>query len=181
MKTKQFILTKVAFATLALLALTFTSCDKDDDNEGDENTPPISQSSSYEVELLDIKATSISDAENGELEIYGEISATHVLGSSPDYVVMWSATQQGYLSVVNSDMSIGSKTVFTVDNGDIEASEIRLSADLMEFDWSNPDDPVGIETSTIQLSEITDFRIIELFLNDTGGHHVRVRFTVKPV
>lgn len=57
MKTKQFILTKVAFAALALMAFTFTSCEKDDEFIGDETvTAPLS-----EIEELEIFEISLTD------------------------------------------------------------------------------------------------------------------------
>lgn len=183
MKTYAFIHSRLCLILFSFLAITFTSCDKDDDDGGDSTTPQAAQSYSYEVELLDIRATDASSAEGEVLEVYGNISATLLIGNLSDEEVLWNRSQQANLPVGESDVELGIITVFTIDADDLEASEIRLHARLTDHDSTsgNDDEFIGDEQVMLNLSDVEDLEIYEINLNDTPGHHVRVRFTVKPV
>lgn len=158
-------------------ALVLVSCEKDDD---DMEPTPVNQDVTFKVDLIKMTALDIKEGEVDALEVYGSIDAKLVRGNVTEENELWSANDDEYLSVELSDYPLTSSVSFTVDPEKISESKIELTAALMEHDFSddNPDENLGTETISTTLSAVSSTSTFQIVLDDSGGQHVQVTFSI---
>lgn len=150
--------------------------------EEDEPEIPVEPSNiNYEVKLTKIKATDTSgegNAENVDLEIYGELSTSLTIGTVVDTRQLWTADIANALSVGQNDTQLTGDTSFTIETNELAESSITCSGDLEEYDGSGNSQSQGQESSTFSLSAINSSQDIELTFSEPNGQTVVVTFTV---
>ncbi|MEM6698539.1 MAG: hypothetical protein AAF599_09085 [Bacteroidota bacterium] len=77
-----------------------------------------------------------------------------------------------------NDIQLSGSVTFTISAADLSDSEVTTTADLMERDFSNPDDNLGKESSTISLSEISAKEEFQLVFAPSGGQRVSLGYSV---
>lgn len=150
--------------------------------EEDEPEIPVEHSNiNYEVKLTKIKATDTSgegNAENVDLEIYGELSTSLTIGTVVDTRQLWTADIANALSVGQNDTQLTGDTSFIIESNELAESSITCSGDLEEYDGNGNTQNQGQESSTFSLSSITSTQDIELTFSEPAGQIVVVTFTV---
>ena len=174
MKTIQSTLSRTFL--VGILMATVISCSSDEM----ENPEPAADIS-YQVQVTKIKATDVSgegDANNVELEIFGELSTALTVGTSIDTRTLWSAVITEAISVGQNDTQLTGSTTFTISEDDLASSSITCSGDLDENDGGGFVQDQGTESSIFSLSAITGTQDVELTFSDPVGQTAVVTFTI---
>ena len=179
MKTLKTILAKSMF--LSIIVLAGFSCSSD---EEEMEAPELAKDIRFRVQLTKIKATDTSgegDANNDELEIFGELSTYLTLGTTVDTKVLWSADVVDAISVGQNDSQLTGETTFTVAADEIGNSSITCAGDLEENDGGGFVQDQGEESSTFSLSAINGTQDIELTFSKTSGQTIVVTFVITRI
>ncbi|KPM33372.1 Hypothetical protein I595_275 [Croceitalea dokdonensis DOKDO 023] len=161
-----------------ILMATAISCSSDED-EVEQPEPQVDIS--YRVQVTKIKATDTSgegNADNVELEIFGELSSSLTIGTTVDTRILWSADLENLISVGQNDTQLTGTTTFTVTEDELSTSSITCSGDLDENDGGGNIQNQGQESSTFSLANITDTQDIDLTFSEPAGQTVVVTFVV---
>ena len=164
---------------VGILIATAASCTSDDDD--DMGTPAPAADISYKVQLTKIKATDTSgegDANNTELEIFGELSTILSIGTTKDTRTLWAVEIEEALSVGQNDMQLTGSETFTISADDLAISSITCSGNLTENDGGGFTQRQGNESSTFSLASITGSQDFELTFSDPVGQTVVVTFVI---
>ena len=176
MKTIGTILAKSML--LGLLCVTCFSCSEDED---EPEIPEVAADVRYEVKLTKIKATDTSGegaADNVELEIFGDLSASLTVGTTVDTRVLWAVDIVEAISVGQNATQLTGNATFSVAVNEIGNSSITCAGDLEENDGGGNVQNQGQESSTFSLASITGSQDIELTFSEPTGQTVVVTFTV---
>ncbi|MEO9513322.1 MAG: hypothetical protein ABJN84_10800 [Flavobacteriaceae bacterium] len=161
---------------LGMTLMTAVSCSEDE-----AETPVEPEDISFRVNLTKIKATDTSgegNANNVELEIFGELSTSLTIGTTVDTRVLWSADAEGAIGVGQNDTQLTAEEIFTVSEDELSQSSITCAGDLEENDGGGFIEDQGEESSTFTLSSITGTQDIELTFSEPEGQTAVVTFTV---
>ncbi|MEL7269481.1 MAG: hypothetical protein AAGL34_07905 [Bacteroidota bacterium] len=167
----------LTFLLLGITLMTTISC-------SEEDTPPETpeaQEFNYEVRLTKIRATDTSgegDADNTELEIYGELSTSLTIGTTVDTRSLLMVELDDALSVGQNDTQLTGATTFTIAADDLANSSITCFGELEENDGGGFTQFQGEESSTFSLGSITVGQDVELTFSDTPGQTSVVTFTI---
>jgi len=163
---------------LGMMLITTVSCSEDED---EPEIPEVPADVRYEAKLTKIKATDTSgegNADNVNLEIFGDLSASLSIGTTVDTRVLWSVEIPDALSVGQNDTQLSGEATFTIAPDEIPNSSITCSGDLEEYDGEGFVQNQGEESSTFSLASITGTQDIELTFSEPAGQTVVVTFTV---
>lgn len=166
------------FLFLGMMLITTVSCSED---EEEPEIPEAPADVRYEVRLTKIKATDTSGegtADNVELEVFGDLSASLTIGTTVDTRVLWAVEITEALSVGQNDTQLTGEATFTIAPDEISNSSITCSGDLEENDGNGNVQNQGEESSTFSLASITGTQDIELTFSEPTGQTVVVTFTV---
>ncbi|KAA3640574.1 MAG: hypothetical protein DWQ02_01855 [Bacteroidetes bacterium] len=175
MKTNQFISGAKVLVVFLLMIVTFFRCTVSGD--GFEDMEPA-EDISFQIDIKKIRATDIKESESSALEVYGVVSSRLNIGTITDERELWSVDADNYLSVDFNDMQLSGSVTFTISKDDLSGSTITTVADLMELDFSNPDDDLGLESSTISLSEVESTEEFQLTFVQSGGQNVSLSYSI---
>lgn len=161
---------------LGMTLMTTISCSEDE-----AETPVEPENISFRVSLTKIKATDTSgegDANNVELEIYGDLTTSLTIGTTEDTRVLWSTAMDEAISVGQNDTQLIGEATFTVPEDQLSNSSITCAGELDENDGGGFFQFQGDESSTFTLASITGTQDIELTFSEAAGQTVVVTFTV---
>ena len=177
MKSMNQKLRTVSFLLLGMALMATTSCSED---ETPPEVPEV-QNFRYEVRLTKIRATDTSgegDANNTELEIFGELSTSLTIGTTVDTRTLWSLNLDDAISVGQNDTQLTGTETFTIAADDLANSSITCFGELEENDGGGFTQFQGEESSTFSLGAITGSQDVELTFSDTPGQSSVVTFTI---
>lgn len=164
---------------IGMMVVTIVSCSDDED----EMEPPVVEVADvrFRVNLTKIKATDTSgegDANNVELEIFGDLTTSLTIGTTVDTRVLWSTTVDEAISVGQNDTQLTGEATFTVPEDQLNTSSITCAGDLDENDGGGFTQFQGDESSTFTLAAITGTQDVELTFSDTPGQTSVVTYTI---
>lgn len=177
MKSMNQKLRTVSFLVLGMTLMTTTSCSED---ETPPEIPEV-QDFRYEVRLTKIRATDTSgegEADNTELEIYGELSTSLTIGTTVDTRSLLTVELDDAISVGQNDTQLTGSTTFTIAADDLANSSITCAGVLDENDGGGFTQFQGEESSTFSLGSITGSQDVELTFSNTPGQTSVVTFTI---
>lgn len=179
MKTMNQKLRMLPVLFLGMTLMTTVSCSKDED----ETEPPVVEVADirFRVNLTKIKATDTSgegQADNVELEIYGDLTASLTIGTTVDTRVLWSTVIDEAISVGQNDTQLTGEATFTVPEDQLSNSSITCAGELDENDGNGFTQFQGDESSTFTLAAITGTQDVELTFSDTPGQTSVVTYTI---
>ncbi len=163
---------------LGMMLITTVSCSEDED---EPEIPEAPTDVRYEVRLTKIKATDTSgegDANNVELEIYGDLTTSLTIGTTVDTRVLWSTVLDEAISVGQNDTQLTGEATFTIPEDQLSNSSITCAGELDENDGGGFTQFQGNESSTFTLAAITGTQDVELTFSDTPGQTSIVTFTI---
>lgn len=167
------------FKAILCVALfsTFTSCVVDND---DEMPVPADEDITFQVDLLKMTGIEIKEGEGEHLEIYGTISTKKVNGNVTEDNTLWSEDDTEVIYVGLSDYPLIASNTYTVSASELSSSNLVVIADLFDFDGggNNAPEDLGKEEISTPLSSVTSSVTYQIVLNDSGGQHIRVTYSI---
>jgi hypothetical protein len=176
MKQRNLIFSTILRTFLFItLFSTFTSCVVKEDDE-----IPIDEDITFQVDLLKITGIEIKEAEGETLEIYGTISSKRVNGNVTEENILWSKNDTEAIAVGLSDYPLMASNTYTVTASELTNSNLVVVADLFDYDGggNNAPEDLGKEELSIPLSNVTSSVTYQIVLNDSGGQHIRVTYSI---
>jgi hypothetical protein len=175
MKTIKQIINRTTIILMVLFAMVVVNCSKDD---GSDETPE-DQIITFRVDLIKITGIETQGDGNDALEVYGDITAKLNFGTAFTEEILWSKSQENFVSIEVADFPIMTSKTFEVLESQLSNMSLDVNANLMERDGSNnPDDPLGNETLTTLLSGISSTGTYDVLMDESTAHVVQVSYSI---
>ncbi len=142
---------------------------------------PEDQEITFEVTLVKMAALEIKSAEGEHLEIYGTVTARMIRDNVTETNTVWSETDPtSFIQYVGyTDVPINTKTTFTLLESELDSTSMEVTANLSDYDSAtNPAEFLGEERISTPLSSIANTITLQLVLDDSGGQHIGVTYSI---